>query len=70
MKKDNLVQLIISGVTREQALQFASYFAEQGEQDMSIWFEENEVEGFVAKCGSNYIVETEKSVTMKVETLK
>ena len=35
--------LIIKGLTMEQAKMFTSWYEGQGEQDASIWFEENRV---------------------------
>lgn len=44
MNNTDKVDVVIKGMTREQALTFASWYEGQGEQDQCEWFDMREIE--------------------------
>lgn len=63
------VELIIRGMTREQAKVFAEWFEGQGEQDQGVWFDDREVQAPMTNVGrkGGYLEEKGDTFIMHVK---
>jgi hypothetical protein len=67
--KNDPVEVVIKGMTREQAHAFCSWYEGQGEQDQGIWFDDLGVNAPTTDVGrkGGFLTEVGSTLTMHVK---
>ena len=69
MNNTDKVDVVIKGMTREQALTFAGWYEGQGEQDQCEWFDIHDVKAPMTNCqrAGGYKENTDAAVIIYVK---